>query len=176
MPRISAAFSAEISGSDLSGRTSPVSASAVRMLLIARSRDGGSSALSIWPSAWVTNTPLSSSVDSMSLARLVLIATLDGSDLRPRWLPSVIIEINVISVGLATSGKFATFAPGAAVSLYVSHYNLCRVHEALRTAPSVALGVADRVWTVGDLLDAALAIEPNRPVRRNFCVIDGGKT
>ncbi|EAQ33536.1 hypothetical protein NB311A_09991 [Nitrobacter sp. Nb-311A] len=65
----------------------------------------------------------------------------------------------------------------AAVSLYVTHYNLCRVHEALRTTPSVALGVSDRVWTIGDLLDATLAIEPNRPVRvrRNFTVIDGGK-
>jgi len=65
----------------------------------------------------------------------------------------------------------------AAVSLYVAHYNLCRVHEVLRTTPGVALGVADRVWTIGDLLDAALALEPNRPIRtkRNFTVIEGGK-
>jgi len=32
----------------------------------------------------------------------------------------------------------------AAVSLYVTHYNLYHVHEALRTTPGVALGVADR--------------------------------
>jgi len=65
----------------------------------------------------------------------------------------------------------------AAVSLYVTHYNLCRVHEALRTTPGVSIGVADRVWTIGDLLDATLAIEPNRPVRvkRNFTVIKGGR-
>jgi hypothetical protein len=65
----------------------------------------------------------------------------------------------------------------AAVSLYVTHYNLCRVHEALRTTPGVALGIADRVWTIGDLLEAALSLEPNRPVRtkRQFTVIDGGK-
>lgn len=65
----------------------------------------------------------------------------------------------------------------AAVSLYVSHYNLCRVHEALRTTPAVALGVADRVWTIGDLIDAVLPLEPNRPVwvKRNFRVIDGGR-
>ena len=31
----------------------------------------------------------------------------------------------------------------AAVALYVAHYNLCRVHEALRTTPAVALWVAD---------------------------------
>jgi IS1 family transposase len=70
---------------------------------------------------------------------------------------------------------------GAAVSLYVAHYNLCRVHESLRTTPAVALGIADRVWTVGDLLDAALATQPIDPVvtapdrRRRFQVIEGGK-
>lgn len=66
----------------------------------------------------------------------------------------------------------------AAVSLYVAHYNLCRVHESLRTTPAVAIGVADRVWTIGDLIDAVLPLEPNRPVRvtRNFRVIPGGKS
>ena len=70
---------------------------------------------------------------------------------------------------------------GAAVSLYVAHYNLCRVHESLRTTPAVALGIADRVWTVGDLLDAALATQPIDPVvtapdrRKRFRVIEGGK-
>lgn len=69
----------------------------------------------------------------------------------------------------------------ASVSLYVAHYNLCRVHESLRTTPAVALGIADRVWTVGDLLDAALAVEPPAPTetapdrRRAFRVIEGGK-
>ena len=65
----------------------------------------------------------------------------------------------------------------AAVSLYAAHYNLCRVHEALRTTPAVALGITDRVWTIGDLIDTVLPLEPNRPVRvtRNFHVIEGGK-
>ena len=74
------------------------------------------------------------------------------------------------------SKKLANHA--AAVSLYVAHYNLCRVHEALRTTPAVALGIADRVWTIGDLIDAVLPLEPNRPIRvkRNFRVIDGGRT
>jgi hypothetical protein len=60
---------------------------------------------------------------------------------------------------------------------YVTHYNLCRVREALRTTPGVAHGIAERVSTIGDLLDATLGLEPNRPVRvaRNFQVIDGGK-
>jgi hypothetical protein len=47
---------------------------------------------------------------------------------------------------------------------HVSHYNMCRVHEALRTTPAVALGIADRVWTIGDLIDAALATLPVEPV------------
>lgn len=70
----------------------------------------------------------------------------------------------------------------AAVSLYVSHYNLCRVHEALRTTPAVALGITDRVWTIGDLLDAALSVAPAGPTttapewRRRFRVIEGGKS
>ena len=68
-----------------------------------------------------------------------------------------------------------------AVSLYVAHYNLCRVHESMRTTPAVALGIADRVWTIGDLLDAALATQPIDPVvsapdrRKRFRVIEGGK-
>jgi hypothetical protein len=40
--------------------------------------------------------------------------------------------------------------------LYVSHYNLCRVHEALRVTPAMQLGVTDHVWTIGELVDAAL--------------------
>jgi hypothetical protein len=69
----------------------------------------------------------------------------------------------------------------AAVSLYVAHYNMCRPHEALRTTPAVALGIADRVWSIGDLLDAVLAMEPPAPTetapdrRRRFRVIEGGK-
>jgi hypothetical protein len=69
----------------------------------------------------------------------------------------------------------------AAVALYVAHYNLCRVHEALRTTPAKALGVADRAWTIAQLVDAALAVAPAMPTetppdrRRGFRVIQGGK-
>jgi len=68
------------------------------------------------------------------------------------------------------------------VSLHVAHYNLCRVHESLRSTPAVALGISDRVWTIGDLIDAALATQPIAPVttapdrRKRFQVIDGGKS
>jgi hypothetical protein len=67
----------------------------------------------------------------------------------------------------------------AAVSLYVAYYNLCRIHESLRSTPAMALGIADRVWTVGDLLDAALATQPIAPTdtpakrRSRFRVIQG---
>ena len=40
----------------------------------------------------------------------------------------------------------------AAVALYVAHYNLCRVHEALKGTPAKALGVVDRTWAIGGSL------------------------
>ena len=69
----------------------------------------------------------------------------------------------------------------AAVSLYVAHYNWCRAHKAHRTTPAVALGITDHVWSVGELLDAALAVATPAPTetapdrRRRFRVIDGGR-
>ena len=44
----------------------------------------------------------------------------------------------------------------AAVALWVSFYNLCRVHETLRCTPAMALGVSDHIWTIGELVQAAL--------------------
>jgi hypothetical protein len=44
----------------------------------------------------------------------------------------------------------------AAVAVYVAHYNLCRVHETLRIAPAMQLGARDAIWSIGDLVDAAL--------------------
>ena len=68
----------------------------------------------------------------------------------------------------------------AAVALYVAHYNLVRKHEALRTTPAKAIGVADRAWSVAELVDAALTVAPALPNetppdrRRKFVVIQGG--
>ena len=45
----------------------------------------------------------------------------------------------------------------------------------------MAIGVAERVWSIGDLIDAALATLPTEPGvtapdrRKRFRVIDGGK-
>jgi len=80
-------------------------------------------------------------------------------------------------LGLGFSKRIEQHA--AAVALYVMHYNFVRLHESLRTTPAVALGVADRVWTLGDLLDAALATQPIKPEdtpakrRARFKVIQG---
>jgi len=69
----------------------------------------------------------------------------------------------------------------AAVALYVAHYNLCRIHEALKVTPAKAIGVADRTWSIGQLVDAALAVASALPTetppdrRRKFTVIRGGK-
>jgi IS1 family transposase len=45
----------------------------------------------------------------------------------------------------------------AAVSLYVADFNLCRVHEALRVTPAMAMGITDHIWSIGELVDAATA-------------------
>jgi hypothetical protein len=69
----------------------------------------------------------------------------------------------------------------AAVSLYVAFYNLCRSHEALRMTPAMALGITDHVWSVGELIEAALKAVPTKPTltaperRRQLRVILGGK-
>jgi hypothetical protein len=66
----------------------------------------------------------------------------------------------------------------AAVGLFVAHYNLCRVHEALRMTPAMALGVTDHIWTIGELIEAATEdMQPQRPGKQRgpFRVIDGGR-
>lgn len=45
----------------------------------------------------------------------------------------------------------------AAVGLYLAHFNLCRVHEAPRITPAIAMGITDHIWTIGELIDAATA-------------------
>ena len=44
----------------------------------------------------------------------------------------------------------------AAVALYAAWYNLCRVHETLKITPAMQIGVTDHVWSIGELIDAAL--------------------
>jgi IS1 family transposase len=66
----------------------------------------------------------------------------------------------------------------AAIALYVFHYNYCRVHEALRVSPAMHLGLTDHVWSVRELVDAALGNEVQCKVNAvlgGFRVIPGGK-
>lgn len=43
----------------------------------------------------------------------------------------------------------------AAVGLHFGYYNFVRVHKSLRCTPAMAGGVADHVWTVEELMEAA---------------------
>ena len=45
----------------------------------------------------------------------------------------------------------------AAVSLHFAYYNLCRVHMTLRVTPAMEAGLTDHVWSVEELIVAALA-------------------
>jgi hypothetical protein len=66
----------------------------------------------------------------------------------------------------------------AAVALYAAHYNLCRVHETLRVTPAMQLGVTDHIWSIGELVNAALSNDAQAPVDRKagpFRIIEGGK-
>ncbi len=47
-----------------------------------------------------------------------------------------------------------------AVNLWVSYYNLCRVHETLRCTPAMAAGLTDHIWSIGELLTEAFAVPP----------------
>lgn len=65
----------------------------------------------------------------------------------------------------------------AAVSLFVSHYNLCRVHETIRATPAMAIGITDHVWSIGELVNAATSGDLPAPAGKQvgrFRVIDGG--
>ncbi|MGA2711664.1 MAG: hypothetical protein ABSG41_01045 [Bryobacteraceae bacterium] len=42
----------------------------------------------------------------------------------------------------------------AAMSLWYTFYNFCRIHKSLRTTPAMAAGIADRIWDVRELLAA----------------------
>lgn len=65
----------------------------------------------------------------------------------------------------------------AAVALYVTHYNFCRVHETLRITPAMQLGVSDHVWSISELVTAALAGEIQERIQTElrFRVIKGDK-
>src|SRR6202049_4435432 len=40
----------------------------------------------------------------------------------------------------------------ASVALHYAHYNFVRIHRTLRCTPAMAAGVADRLWSVEELI------------------------
>lgn len=44
----------------------------------------------------------------------------------------------------------------AAVAMHFGHYNFCRVHMTLRVTPAMEAGITDHVWSVEELIAAAL--------------------
>lgn len=51
----------------------------------------------------------------------------------------------------------------AMVSIFVTWFNFCWVHETLRCTPAMAAGLASHVWSVEELVAVALAAEPCEP-------------
>ena len=53
----------------------------------------------------------------------------------------------------------------AAVSLFVSHSNWCRVHSSIGATPAMAMELADHPWSVAELTEEVLGAEdtPERP-------------
>jgi transposase-like protein/IS1 family transposase len=45
----------------------------------------------------------------------------------------------------------------AALALYFAYYNLVKIHKAIRMTPAMKADLTRKPWTVGDLLDAAIA-------------------
>ena len=83
---------------------------------------------------------------------------------RPRHISTSYVERQNLTLRMSQrrftrlTNAFSKKLPNhcAAVALYIAHYNFCRVHEALRVTPAMQLGVTDHIWTVSELVDAAL--------------------
>jgi IS1 family transposase len=55
----------------------------------------------------------------------------------------------------------------AAVSLHMAFYNFCRIHETIRCTPAMEAGIATSVWSVDELVAAALQEpEGDAPVKQ----------
>lgn len=51
----------------------------------------------------------------------------------------------------------------AAVALHFAFYNLCRIHESIRCTPAMEAGIARHVWSIPELVEAALAEPESEP-------------
>jgi IS1 family transposase len=82
----------------------------------------------------------------------------------PDRICTSIVERQNLSMRMATR-RFTRLTNGfskklrnhrAAVALWFAHYNLVRVHGTTRVTPAMASGIVNSVWSLEDLLDAAL--------------------
>ena len=72
----------------------------------------------------------------------------------------------------------------AAVSLFVSHFNWCRVHQSIGATPAMAMELADHPWSVAELMEEVLGAgdtperpetsSPSRGQRTGLRLIKGG--
>ena len=56
---------------------------------------------------------------------------------------------------LSFSKKLENFE--AAVGLHFGYYNLVKIHRAVKMTPAMAIRATDRLWSVEDLVETALA-------------------
>jgi hypothetical protein len=77
------------------------------------------------------------------------------------------------------------YQPGSQSQPWIGPMNILsrdkQIEIVAQTTPAMALGLTDHVWSIGELLDAALAVAPRAPTetapdrRRRFQVIQGGR-
>jgi IS1 family transposase len=123
----------------------------------------------------VTNLAVKDAARRYSPAQVVAVAR-DVVSGVPTEISTSYVERQNLSMRMA-SRRFTRLTNGfskklenheAAVSLYVEHYNFCRVHEAHgNMTPAMSLGLTDHVWSLGELIDAALATVPPDLGRRH---------
>jgi hypothetical protein len=51
-----------------------------------------------------------------------------------------------------------------AVALHMMYYNFARIHQTLRTTPTMAAGVTKRLWEMTDVVDVLEAWEISKPL------------
>ena len=60
----------------------------------------------------------------------------------------------------------------ASAALYYAYYNLCRVHQTLRTTPAVVLGITPREWSLGELIEVAMDHRPRASAKVEVEALD----
>jgi hypothetical protein len=48
--------------------------------------------------------------------------------------------------------RWLTYNLSAAIALHFVDYYFCRVHQTLKTTRAVAFGIADHIWTIGEIV------------------------